>query len=61
MPVMDNKFYHGRKLDDLALEMKDKGIFLSVIAPRKIPALFKLYEKAGELAIDYAKVAKFGV
>ena len=47
MPVMDSKFYQGRKLDDLAMEIKDKGIFLSVIAPRKIPALFKLYEKAG--------------
>ena len=47
MPVMDNKFYQGRKLDDLAMEIKDKGICLSVIAPRKIPALLKLYEKAG--------------
>ena len=35
MPVMDSKFYQGRKLDDLAMEIKDKGIFLSG-KPRRI-------------------------
>ena len=47
MPVMDNSFYHGRKLDDLTTEIQDKGIFLSVIAPRRLSALFKLFEKSG--------------
>ena len=47
MPVMDNTFYHGRKLEDLTTEIQDKGIFLSVIAPRRLGALLKLFEKAG--------------
>ena len=47
MPVMDNSFYHGRKLEDLTTEIQDKGIFLSVLAPRRLSALFRLYEKAG--------------
>jgi len=47
MPVLDNTVYHGRSLDDLAMEIRDKSIFVSVVAPRKLPALFKLYEKCG--------------
>ena len=47
MPVMDNYHYQGRKLEDLTTEIQDKGIFLSVFAPRKMPALVKLFEKAG--------------
>jgi len=47
MPVLDNTIYHGRTLDDLAMEVREKNIFVSVVAPRKLPALFKLYEKCG--------------
>jgi len=47
MPVLDNIPYHGRNLDDLTMEIREKNIFVSVVAPRKIPALFKLYEKCG--------------
>ena len=47
MPVMDNSFYQGRKLDDLTTEIQDKGIYLSVLAPRKLSALIKLFEKSG--------------
>jgi len=47
MPVLDNTVYHGRSLDDIAMDIRDKNIFVSVVAPRKLPALFKLYEKCG--------------
>ena len=47
MPVMDNCHYQGRKLEDLTTEIQDKGIFLSVFAPRRMSALVKLFEKAG--------------
>merc|ERR1712106_207986 len=47
MPVLDNTLYHGRTLDDLAMDIRDKNICVSVVAPRKLPALFKLYEKCG--------------
>ena len=40
-------YFQGRKLEDLTTEIQDKGIFLSVIAPRRLSALFKLFEKAG--------------
>merc|ERR1719481_682371 len=29
------------------MDIRDKNIFVSVVAPRKLPALFKLYEKCG--------------
>ena len=44
---MDNGLYQGRKLDDLTTEIQDKGIFLSVLAPRRLAALCSLFEKAG--------------
>ncbi len=47
MPVMDNSLYQGRKLDDLTTEIQDKGIFLSVLAPRRLAPLSKLFEKSG--------------
>merc|ERR1719474_60180 len=47
MPVLDNIPYHGRSLDDITMEIREKNIFVCVVAPRKIPALFKLYEKCG--------------
>eukprot|EP00090_Calanus_glacialis_P022952 TRINITY_DN3531_c1_g1_i1.p1 TRINITY_DN3531_c1_g1~~TRINITY_DN3531_c1_g1_i1.p1 ORF type:complete len:824 (+),score=378.63 TRINITY_DN3531_c1_g1_i1:164-2635(+) len=47
MPVLDNTVYHGRTLDDLAMDIRDKNIYVSVVAPRKLPALAKLYEKCG--------------
>merc|ERR1711936_745707 len=47
MPVLDNTLYHGRTLDDLAMDIREKNICVSVICPRKLPALFKLFEKCG--------------
>ena len=47
MPVMDNSLYQGRKLDDLTTEIQDKGIFLSVLAPRRLAPLSQLFEKSG--------------
>ena len=53
--------FSGMSLDDLCLELKDRKSSFSVFAPRKIPFLFKLFEKAGgDLALakekNYAKV-----
>ncbi len=39
--------YGGKSLEELGTIMKEKGVTLSVLAPRKIPALFALFEKAG--------------
>jgi len=47
MPVLDNTVYHGRTLEDLAMDIREKNILVSVVAPRKLPALCKLYEKCG--------------
>nr|XP_018900911.1 PREDICTED: mediator of RNA polymerase II transcription subunit 25 isoform X2 [Bemisia tabaci] len=47
MPVMESHTYSGHTAENLASELVQRGIHLSVVSPRKIPALFKLYEKAG--------------
>ena len=47
MPVMDNIPYQGRMLDDLTREIQDKGILLSVLAPRRLQPLLRLFEKSG--------------
>ena len=53
----------GKTIDDLCVELKDRKVNLSVFAPRKIPFLFKLFEKAGgDLNMakekNYAKVCR---
>ena len=56
MTFYNCRFYQGRKLDDLTTEIQDKGIFLSVIAPRRLSPLFKLFDKAGG---DFASAKVF--
>jgi len=47
MPVMQCTAYVNKSIDYLCQEIKEQGIQLSVFAPRKIPFLFRLFEKAG--------------
>lgn len=47
MPVMESYNYSGMTCEQLAGILQERGINLSIISPRKIPALFKLFEKAG--------------
>ncbi|KAJ9601081.1 hypothetical protein L9F63_000816, partial [Diploptera punctata] len=47
LPVMESPTYAGHTVEQLAVLLQERGIHLSILSPRKIPALFKLYEKAG--------------
>jgi len=47
LPVMESAAFAGHSVDQLAVILQERGIHLSILSPRKIPALFKLYEKAG--------------
>lgn len=47
LPCLESNSYVGLHADQLASLMGERGINLSIISPRKIPALFKLYDKAG--------------
>ena len=47
MPVLQCTAYANKSIDYLCQEIKEHGIQLSVFAPRKIPFLFRLFEKAG--------------
>nr|CAD7461784.1 unnamed protein product [Timema tahoe] len=60
MPVMESHNYAGHTVDQLAATLQERGIHLSILCPRKIPSLFKLYDKAGgdlqaSLIKNYAK------
>jgi len=47
IPVLENYKYNGMVLDQLANIVKENNITLSVISQRKIPFLYKLFEKCG--------------
>ncbi|KAL0272772.1 UNVERIFIED_CONTAM: hypothetical protein PYX00_005619 [Menopon gallinae] len=47
MPVMESPTYAGHTTDQLAAILNEQNINLSILSPRKIPAIFKLFEKAG--------------
>lgn len=60
LPALENPPYSGLMVEQLATIMSERQINLSILSPRKIPALFKIYEKAGgdlQLAVNknYAK------
>nr|CAD7401400.1 unnamed protein product [Timema cristinae] len=60
MPVMESHNYAGHTVEQLAATLQERGIHLSILCPRKIPSLFKLYDKAGgdlqaSLIKNYAK------
>ncbi|KAG5897917.1 hypothetical protein JTB14_014033 [Gonioctena quinquepunctata] len=47
LPVLESHMYSGKTAEQLATVLQEKSINLSVISPRKIPTLYKLFEKAG--------------
>lgn len=47
MAVAESPGFVGHNVEQLASVLSKRGIHLSILSPRKIPALFKLYEKAG--------------
>ncbi|XP_031341690.1 mediator of RNA polymerase II transcription subunit 25-like isoform X2 [Photinus pyralis] len=47
LPVLESHTYSGKTAEQLAAILQERGINLSVISPRKIPSLYKLFEKAG--------------
>ncbi|XP_054259504.1 mediator of RNA polymerase II transcription subunit 25-like [Macrosteles quadrilineatus] len=47
MPVRETPVFDGLNVEQLAGVLNERNIHLSILSPRKIPALFKLYEKAG--------------
>ncbi|KAJ8943634.1 hypothetical protein NQ318_005635 [Aromia moschata] len=47
LPVLESHIYSGKTAEQLAVVFQEKNINLSVISPRKIPSLYKLFEKAG--------------
>lgn len=60
LPVLETVGFQGQTLEQLAAKMAERSIQLSIVCPRKIPQLCKLFEKAGgdlmgTLAKNYAK------
>lgn len=60
LPALESSSYYGLVTEQLASLLSERQINLSVLSPRKIPVLFKIYEKAGgdlqhALAKNYAK------
>ncbi|EEC17383.1 med25 protein, putative [Ixodes scapularis] len=60
LPSLESPVYAGHTVDQLAGIMAERQVNFSILSPRKIPALYKLYEKAGgdlqlALAKNYAK------
>ncbi|KAL1509767.1 hypothetical protein ABEB36_004453 [Hypothenemus hampei] len=47
IPVFECQTYSGKNAEQLAVILQEKNINLSIILPRKIPQLYKLFEKAG--------------
>ncbi|XP_044255360.1 mediator of RNA polymerase II transcription subunit 25-like isoform X3 [Tribolium madens] len=45
--VFETHAYTGKTAEQLAAILQEKNINLSIISPRKIPSLYKLFEKAG--------------
>lgn len=44
---MESQTYSGKTAEQLAAVLQEKNINLSIVSPRKIPSLYKLFEKAG--------------
>uniref|UniRef100_A0A667X887 Mediator of RNA polymerase II transcription subunit 25 n=1 Tax=Myripristis murdjan TaxID=586833 RepID=A0A667X887_9TELE len=61
LPAVESVSYTGCTADNLVKIIRDKGIHFSVVAPRKLPALRALYERAspvggaGEPHPDYSQ------
>lgn len=60
LPALESAAYSGLMAEQLASVMAERQISFSILSPRKIPTLFKLYEKAGgdlqhALSKNYAK------
>ncbi|XP_023233829.1 mediator of RNA polymerase II transcription subunit 25-like [Centruroides sculpturatus] len=60
LPTLESPAYSGIMAEQIAALMAERKINFSILSPRKIPALYKLYEKAGgdlQLALtkNYAK------
>ncbi|XP_064480426.1 mediator of RNA polymerase II transcription subunit 25-like isoform X12 [Ornithodoros turicata] len=60
LPALESPVYSGHTVDQLAGIMAERQVNFSIFSPRKIPALYKLYEKAGgdlqmALCKNYAK------
>ncbi|XP_073996537.1 mediator complex subunit 25 isoform X1 [Rhodnius prolixus] len=47
MPVVENQAFTGNTAEQLASLLNERNVHLSILSPRKIPAMFKLFEKAG--------------
>ncbi|CAG9861461.1 unnamed protein product [Phyllotreta striolata] len=47
LPVLETQAYSGKTAEQLATILQEKSINFSIISPRKIPSLYKLFEKAG--------------
>uniref|UniRef100_A0A1B0C941 Mediator of RNA polymerase II transcription subunit 25 n=1 Tax=Lutzomyia longipalpis TaxID=7200 RepID=A0A1B0C941_LUTLO len=47
MPVQECYMYENKTVDQLATIFQEKEINFSILSPRKIPVLFKLFEKSG--------------
>ncbi|XP_011299870.1 mediator of RNA polymerase II transcription subunit 25 isoform X2 [Fopius arisanus] len=45
--VQESHKFAGHTVENLAAVFQERDIILSILSPRKIPALFKLFEKAG--------------
>ncbi|KAK7582357.1 hypothetical protein V9T40_013802 [Parthenolecanium corni] len=45
--VMENEKYAGNNLEQLAALFCERRILVSILSPRKMPALFELYDKTG--------------
>jgi hypothetical protein len=39
--------YGGKSMEELGSILKEKNISLSILAPRKIPSLYNIFDKAG--------------
>uniref|UniRef100_A0A672LD87 Mediator of RNA polymerase II transcription subunit 25 n=1 Tax=Sinocyclocheilus grahami TaxID=75366 RepID=A0A672LD87_SINGR len=50
LPAVESVSYTGCTADSLVQIIRDRGIHFSVIAPRKLPALRSLYERASSVA-----------
>jgi hypothetical protein len=39
--------YGGKSMEELGSILKEKNVSLSILAPRKIPSLYNIFDKAG--------------
>ena len=61
MPVSDVQDYLGLSVDDVIKKLTDRNIYMSVISPRKIPQLVRMFSMSGgdvqkhKDSVNYAK------